>query len=303
MAPAPDLVSALADLGRSPGPAGATPANAPAAEPEVLYDRHDVLVVRVGDVVVKAHQPDRDTGPSLDRRLEVAAGLPGLLLPPLGPRRVVAGRVVTVWPYGEPVDPAGPLPWAQGGRLLARLHQSPAPEGTPSWGRPARVARLVSRLGEGPEVAEIRHAFATLPSWIRGEAPEPEHPGRRLIHGDWHLGQMIREAGGGWRLIDVEDLGLGEPAWDLARPAALFSAGVLPRADWEELLGAYREAGGPAAARHDIWEALEVPARTLVIQIAATCVKSAREGDRPLDGPELALVDACSRISRAGLPA
>ncbi|KAB2349446.1 phosphotransferase family protein [Actinomadura rudentiformis] len=293
------LLASLADLGRTTaGPAGVQ------AEAEVVYDRHSVLVVRVGDVVVKAHQPDRDGGPLLQRRMEVAAGLPDLLLPPLGPRREIEGRVVTVWPYGTPVDPAGPLPWEDGGRLLATLHSGAVPVGAPGWGRPARVARLVSRLEDGPSAAEIRRAFATLPSWIRGETAEPEDGARCLIHGDWHLGQMVRDASGAWRLIDVEDLGVGDPAWDLARPAALFSAGVLPPEDWERLLGAYRAEGGPAVpVAGDPWAALDIPARTLVIQIAATCVISAWEGDRPLEEPEIALVDACRRISTAGIPA
>ncbi|MCP9965978.1 phosphotransferase family protein [Actinomadura madurae] len=112
---------------------------------------------------------------------------------------------------------------------------------------------------------------------------------------------MVRIPGGQWRLIDVEDLGRGDPAWDLARPAALYSAGVLPPDDWDRFLGAYRDAGGPAVpAQGDPWNVLDVPARTLAIQIAATCVISARREDRPLDGPEQAMVDACARISAAG---
>ncbi|MFP3965949.1 phosphotransferase [Actinomadura fulvescens] len=301
------LLASLADLGRAAAGSAGAPAGAPAgalAEPEVLYDRHSVLVVRLGDVVVKAHQPDRDGGPLLERRMEIAAGLPALLLRPLGPRREIGGRVVTVWPYGTPVDPAGPLPWEDGGRLLAELHAVPVPPRAPGWGRPARVARLVSRLEDGPAAVEIRRAFATLPSWIRGEADEPAGGARCLIHGDWHLGQMVQDASGAWRLIDVEDLGAGDPAWDLARPAALYSAGVLPPDDWERLLGAYQAAGGPAVPPHaNPWTTLDVPARTLVIQIAATCVISAREGDRPLEEPERALVDACRRISTAGIPA
>ncbi|MFG2002933.1 phosphotransferase family protein [Spirillospora sp. NPDC048911] len=307
----PGLLASLADLARttagSAGGAatdGAAEDGAAASEAEVLYDRHSVLVVRVGDVVVKAHQPDRDGGPLLQQRMDLAAGLPELLLSPLGPRREIDGRVVTVWPYGTPVDPAGPLPWEDAGRLLAGLHAAPVPAGAPGWGRPARVARLVSRLEDGPAAAEVRRAFATLPSWIRGESTEPADGARCLIHGDWHLGQMVQVPSGAWRLIDVEDLGAGDPAWDLARPAALYSAGVLPPPDWERLLGAYRAAGGRAVpADADPWAVLDVPARTLVIQIAATCVISARAEDRPLEEPELALVDACGRISAAGIPA
>lgn len=289
----PGLFTRLAQIGRQratqDGP------------PETLYDRHGVLVVRVGDVVVKAHQADREHGAPFLERIRLAGALPDLVIGALGPPLTVDGRTVTLATFGEPVDPAQELPWEEGARLLAALHSAPVPADAPSWGRPARVARLVSRLEDGPAEDAVRRAFTTLPAWIRGEEDEPAGRSRRLIHGDWHLGQMVRAPGGRWRLIDIEDLGRGDPAWDLARPAALYSAGVLPPRDWERFLGAYREAGGPAVpAQDDPWTALDVPARSLAIQIAATCVISAGRKDRPLDGAEQAMVDACVRISAAG---
>jgi hypothetical protein len=291
---------ALPEPREVPEASGAAEVNSPV----VLYDRHGVLVVRVGSVAVKLHQADRDGGPLLDLRMRLADALPALLLRPLGPPRRVGGRVITVWPYGEPVTPdAEGLPWEDAARLLADLHTVPVPEGAPEWGRPARVARLVGELKDGPATTEIRRAFATLPAWIRDGGAAPDGGARRtLLHGDWHLGQLVRVQGG-WRMIDVEDLGAGDPVWDLARPAALYSAGVLPHDDWSRFLGAYRAFKGPAVpADGDPWEALDIPARALVIQIAATCVKSARKDDRPLDGAERALVDTCTRISSAGNP-
>ncbi|GGV06795.1 aminoglycoside phosphotransferase [Actinomadura cremea] len=296
--PQSELFARLVEIGGgSPGTPGEGGTHG--AAPETLYDRHGVLVVRVGDVAVKAHQPDRDVGPEFLQRIRLAAALPHLLLGPDGPPLDAGGRTVTVAPYGEPVDPARDLPWAEGARLLAALHRVPVPDGAPSWGRPQRVARLVGRLGSGPAEDAVRRAFAGLPAWIRGEAAEPSRPVERLVHGDWHLGQMVRVRDG-WRLIDIEDLGRGDPAWDLARPAALYCAGVLRPADWERFLDAYRAAGGPAVpADGDPWTTLDVPARSLAIQIAATCVQSARKGDRPLDGSEEAMVDACRRMACA----
>ncbi|QFG20845.1 phosphotransferase family protein [Actinomadura sp. WMMB 499] len=281
---------------------GGSPGDGSPGAAETLYDRHGVLVVRVGDVAVKAHQPDRELGPEFGERIRLAAALPGILLGPDGPPVDAGGRTVTVAPYGKPVDPARELPWEDGARLLAALHRVPVPDGAPSWGRPERVARLVGRLGDGPAEDAVRRAFAGLPAWIRGEEPEPPRPVERIVHGDWHLGQMVRPRDGGWRLIDIEDLGRGDPAWDLARPAALYCGGVLDPADWERFLGAYRAAGGPAVpADGDPWTNLEVPARSLAIQIAATCVQSARKDDRPLDGPEEAMIDACRRMASTGI--
>ncbi|KAB2361799.1 aminoglycoside phosphotransferase family protein [Actinomadura montaniterrae] len=289
-------------MGRDSSRIAARASDAP-LEPETLYDRHGVLVVRVGDIVVKAHQPDRDYGEPFLARIKVAASLPDLLIGPLGPPSDVDGRTVTLSVYGEPVDPHKELPWADAGRLLAALHSTPVPADAPSWGRPTRVATQVARLGEGPAEDEVRRAFATLPAWVRGEGPGKGRPERaeRLIHGDWHLGQMVRARDGRWRLIDIEDLGRGDPAWDLARPAALYLSGVLHPDDWGRFLDAYVEAGGAAVPDGgDPWATLDLPARSLAIQIAATCVISAREGERPLDGPEQAMVDACGRIAAAG---
>jgi aminoglycoside phosphotransferase (APT) family kinase protein len=233
------------------------------------------------------------------------------------------------------VDPDRPAaaPWEPAAELLARLHATPAtaaaPDGLPPSGGTRRVARAIARLraaapGDDPHAATVLRAYATLPGWIRAGAPgpsggqgsaarpaeaagepegtggRPEGTGCRLVHGDWHLGQLVR-LGGDWRLIDVDDLGTGDPAWDLARPAAWFAAGLLPSKEWERFLAAYREAGGSAVPpTGDPWAALELPARALTIQTAALGVAAAaRAGGgtgRPLDSDEEALVAACGRI-------
>src|SRR4029453_4074271 len=81
-----------------------------------------------------------------------------------------------------------------------------------------------------------------------------------LVHGDWHLGQLGRRDGP-WVLIDVDDLGVGDPAWDLARPAGFWAAGLIPDDDWTTFLDAYRGAGGPAVPAGDPWQGLAAFAR------------------------------------------
>jgi aminoglycoside phosphotransferase (APT) family kinase protein len=125
---------------------------------------------------------------------------------------------------------------------------------------------------------------------MRGEADPPAARRRALTHGDFHLGQVVLVAGG-WRLIDVDGLGLGDPVWDLARLAAWFACGVVPPAEWNRFLAGYRAAGGPAVPPDgDPWPALDAPARALVAQIAALAIV---KGD--LDLAETA-VACCRRI-------
>jgi hypothetical protein len=103
-------------------------------------------------------------------------------------------------------------------------------------------------------------------------------------------------------LIDVDDLGIGTPTWDLARPAGWFASGLLDRQTWAGFLDAYRAADGPAVSpTGDPWSALDLPARALVVQSAARGVVEAVREDRRLDDVEATLVDACGRITSAGV--
>ncbi|WP_433265836.1 phosphotransferase family protein [Actinosynnema sp. CS-041913] len=261
------------------------------ALPEVLAVRGDVVVVRVGDVVLKAHEAGTDLA-VLSARLRLAGDprLGELLLPPRSAPAIVAGRVVTTWPIGTPVPQGEPetLPMEQAGRQLAALHafrRADFAPPVPPAGSRARMERAVRELPDGPAAPLVRRAFATL---------EPPTGGDTLIHGDWHLGQLVWRDG--WRLIDVDDLGVGDPAWDLARPAALFAAGVLDPGSWSRLLDAYLDAGGTAVRRDDPWARLEMPARALVVQMAARALTAAQRDDKPLTEAQDALIDACGRI-------
>nr|WP_229698168.1 aminoglycoside phosphotransferase family protein [Wenjunlia tyrosinilytica] len=277
-------------------------------EPEVLADRPDGTVVRAGTVVAKAHAADSDHT-ELGARLRIASAPPlgGILLAPVPggpPEAFLLGRRVTLWPYAEPVDRDDPdaAPWEDAAVLLARLHTvrvDSLPGPVPPMRGPAKVARALDRLSGLDDAAAhdvVFRAAAGLPGWARGEGPQP--PSRVLVHGDLHLGQLVRYGGGPWLLIDVDDLGLGEPAWDLARPAAWFATGLLAPEVWSRFLGSYRAAGGPAVpGEGDPWGALDVPARALTVQSAALAVVRARREGRALDEVDELLLETCARMA------
>ncbi|MYW65072.1 phosphotransferase [Streptomyces sp. SID8379] len=274
-----------------------------------LADRPDGAVVRHGDTVAKAHAPGTDPA-GLDLRLAVAAhpDLADVLLRPLRPTASpLHDRLVTFWPYGTPVDPDRPehAPWEAVGTLLARLHSTPThrlPPALPPMRGPLKAARALSRLRAAAPThraaAPILAAWRTLPPWARAEVPY-DHA-RALCHGDLHLGQLVRHPDdpAAWRLIDVDDLGVGDPAWDLARPAAWFACGLLPTEEWTRFLAAYQRTGGAKElGLDDPWPALDVPARALTVQTAALAVTKAVEAGRVLDEVEEAVVDACARMT------
>ncbi|MER6675873.1 aminoglycoside phosphotransferase family protein [Streptomyces sp. NPDC000983] len=297
----PELARAAADA------AHAQDAGCSCDAPRTLADRPDGTVVRHGTAVAKAHAADADPA-ALAVRLATAAHLPGILLPPLTGPTPLGDRLLTCWPYGTPVDPGDPdsAPWEAAGTLLALLHSRPPLPGTPPMRGPEKAARAVERLRSaiaehpGPAAAPVLNAWRALPAWARAETPPPDSATPALCHGDFHLGQLVRHPAphGPWRLIDVDDLGTGVPAWDLARPAAWYACGLLPPGEWTRFLAAYRAAGGPAVPAHgDPWAALDVPARALTVQTAATAVAKAVRAARPLDEVERSVVDACGRMA------
>ncbi|MFF6778083.1 phosphotransferase family protein [Streptomyces sp. NPDC012637] len=280
-------------------PAEAPPCRCPVA---LLADRDDGTVVRHGGLVLKAHAPEGHRQ-QLRSRVSLAAepGLAQVLLAPLpGPRAELDDRLLTAWPYGTPVDPDAPdaAPWEEAARLLAALHRTPPPPGLPAMRAPEKAALAVDRMRRAapahPATATVLRAWRTLP-----DLPAP----RALCHGDFHLGQLVRLGRPGpepsWRLIDVDDLGVGDPAWDLARPAAWFAAGLLAPDVWSRFLAAYESAGGPATTSPggDPWARLDIPARALTVQTSALALaKSTAEG-RPLDEVEQVMIDTCARIA------
>lgn len=252
-------------------------------------------LLRAGDLVVKLHSPTTDAA-ALAARLELAAGSEQFV-PPLDDTVHTApdGRPATVWPLVPVADPdADSQPWADAGALLAGLHLLRTPERSPRplprHGWPERLARATDRAPAGLRGLGVR---------LLREARRPE-PSRGLLHGDWHLGQLGRWHGR-WRLLDIDDLGVGDPAWDLARPAGFWACGLLDDPGWHDFLDAYRRAGGPAMpASGDPWPVLDLPARCAVFVAAVRALRTSDADNRDVHSRRTAqtLLEACRRMAQ-----
>ena len=233
-------------------------------------------VVALGDVVVKLHHPRTDPV-ALSARLTAVTRLAAqdLFVQPLSATIAVeplTGRLVTAWPRVEVLDPEdADLPWAAAGALLAGLHRAPldaAAGALATHGGGERLARAAGRVVSLPISDDDRALLSALGARLVQELSEatPQRDPRLdcLVHGDWHLGQLAR-ADGRWLLLDVDDVGPGDPAWDLGRPAGFWAAGLLDDEDWDAFLGAYRASGGPGVPPvEDPWPRLDLPARCAV---------------------------------------
>lgn len=218
-----------------------------------------------GDVVHKIHRPGTDPK-ALRTRLRIAAESGSFLSPVEAAPQRQGDRWKTSWSLVETVvQEPDRLPWADAGRMLAQLHREPKPHRAPVHGWPHRLRRAIDTAREN---ASVMRAAALLPDEV-WRAGSPNRPST-LVHGDWHLGQLgRRSAAEPWLLIDVDDLGVGDPAWDLARPAGFWAAGLIPDDDWAEFIDAYRGAHGPALPQGDPWPVLDPFARAAVVTAMA----------------------------------
>jgi aminoglycoside phosphotransferase (APT) family kinase protein len=233
-----------------------------------VQTRSGAEIVIDGDVVHKLHRPGTDPR-QLAARVRFAAESRVLLSPLSTALEEVGDRWRTFWPCVKTVAPQPEcLPWADAGELLARLHREKSSVQLPPHGWPLRLHRAIAALDDDSDDT-VRRAAAALPdaAFLAGAPGRPE----TVVHGDFHLGQLgRRDPASPWLLIDVDDLGIGDPAWDLARPSGFWAAGLIPDEDWAAFVDAYRDADGLALPPDgDPWPILDPYARAAVVQAAA----------------------------------
>lgn len=263
--------------------------------------RSGALLLGCGQVVVKVHSR-RTNRRDLQARLAATCHpvVRHWLLAPLVSEVLSTpdrSRCVTVWPTVDVVDPESlDHPWQEGAALLAGLHRTDPPFRLPEHGGRRRLTRSLERLlHAGIRTSEVGF-LVRLGTLLVEEAAAVSTDRPRLVHGDWHLGQMGRcRRTNQWRLIDIDDLGLGDPAWDLGRPAGFWATGLLGDETWDQFLNRYRQRGGPGVpVGGDPWRSLDLPARCAVF-VAAT--RLVLEPDVTGDGDVGALLAACRRMA------
>jgi aminoglycoside phosphotransferase (APT) family kinase protein len=160
-----------------------------------------------------------------------------------------AGALAVEWVEGTPLreGPGHPDRIEEAGRLLGRIHATPAFEGL----------SLPVLRPTAPDLLGMREELATLVREGRLEADTGERlmaaaherdPGSALhgiVHGDFCAENLVIDGDSRLRVVDNEGLEIGPLARDLARAGSRWP---MPAAAWERFVAAYRSAGGIHAA-------------------------------------------------------
>jgi aminoglycoside phosphotransferase (APT) family kinase protein len=182
-------------------------------------------------------------------------GTPGMVL-----RRIPGETIARKILRDEQYERARGVLVRQLARFAAGLHAIVPPSDFPA---PDQLAGLRSQLDEfrGPPFGQHHDVFERALAWLAANPPPPRGP--VLLHGDFRLGNLIVGPEGLGAVLDWELSHLGNPAEDLGwlcvkawRFGAAGAVAGLGRR--EELLTAYREAGGADIGLDELrwWEVL-----------------------------------------------
>jgi aminoglycoside phosphotransferase (APT) family kinase protein len=228
-----------------------------------------------------------------------AAGMPVPAVPWASPADAVLGtpfiimdrlpgRVFLVWePHGS--FPRDPIPlrgvWLQAAQMQARLHRVDWQRWLPEWEKPRPLSE---ELGYWTPL--LRHAQE--PDWLAAgtelgallSAHLPDSGSVGVVHGDFQPGNILYVDGRAGGLIDWELASIGSQGLDvgwllLTSDSEAWHPGWQPVApvSGEELIEAYRAAGGPALSHLHWYQAL---ASYRLGAIACLNVKLHRTGKR-----------------------
>ncbi|MDO5534526.1 MAG: hypothetical protein Q4F65_07740 [Propionibacteriaceae bacterium] len=253
----------------------------------------------IEDVIVSKH-PSGTIATELEARLGAASIDPvrRVFAPPLTATPIAApdGRLITLAPRTDPIADEAAPPWHDAGALLARLHACPVPDGLPSHGGRRQFELAVAEadaLHPGGSTDILRElGQRLLQTW-----PSPGRPA--IVHGTFDLGRLGRlPCTDLWLLTAPHTLGVGDPAWDLAGPAALWGAGLLDQASWFAFVGGYAAAGGTTPGEGQEWPGLDHPARCALLMATVAELRRCPAHPRPALTPTAeTLLAACVKAN------
>ncbi|ANY06907.1 hypothetical protein AFB00_12095 [Pseudonocardia sp. HH130630-07] len=126
----------------------------------------------------------------------------------------VDGHPVTFWKYidgrrGRPSD-VGDL-----ARILRSIHELPVDQ-APELPQFDPFARVVHRIEQSPIPDDDRAFLADTLSQVRDQLRDLDFPlAPAVLHGDAHVQNLMVPADGRPVVIDLENMALGQPEWDL----------------------------------------------------------------------------------------
>ncbi|HEU5082147.1 MAG TPA: aminoglycoside phosphotransferase family protein [Acidimicrobiales bacterium] len=277
----------------------------------VAYRPTERAVVRVtGDdgrrVYVKAVRP-HDVGPLVERHERLlGAGLP---VPEVLAASAADGLVVLAERPGTTFRerikqdlPGWPEPAAIGALVGLLRHVDPA-------GLPPRQGRVVDALGHARLLAAVAPDLAdrleALCARFRAALPAVRDRSGAVVHGDLHEGQLVVAGDGAITgLLDVDDVGTGDPVDDLATVighlrfrAATTHEGAAPlRRRLAAHVGALEVHGGARVGR----EALALDVAAVLVGLATGPFRIQRAGWR--DETDRVVADAEAAVDQVGVP-
>jgi hypothetical protein len=225
---------------------------------------------------------------------------------------------ISYWPEAERISPDKLTDglWSEIGSLLAKLHSTPLMNSKLRF--PAEVFPIFSEVNEkiadcfkqGTSGSKHRLHLETINhAWIsilthknfHKEVKDIRLRSKVWSHGDFHLGQIvfIHDRGkNAARFIDCDTLCHSIPEWDLARPAALFAAGILPAHLWQSFIESYAEHKFKYKLNErKLWSKLDIPAKVMTVKLATNAVNRATLSGDNLEDSELQLIETCKAIS------
>ncbi len=226
---------------------------------------------------------------------------------------------ISYWPEAERISPDKLTNafWSEIGALLAKLHSTPIKNSNLRFPTELfsnftqvneKIANSFAYCSVNPK--HKKHLKKINQAWISILTHKNFHKVVKDIrlrpkvwsHGDFHLGQIVFIKSHGTttaRFIDFDTFCCSIPEWDLARPAALFAAGILPAHLWNSFIVSYAgDKFNHKLNENKLWSKLDIPAKVMTVNLATIAVNRATLTDENLEDSELQLIETCKAISR-----